>query len=331
MSKILANQIANYGDNAPIEIKEGLNIPAGKPIQAAGVAGNSGQVLTSTGTSISWTTPFSGSYNDLTNKPTIPAAQVKSDWNAIGTVAEILNKPVIPPQPSLVVNAAGTPSLTYNSVNGQFTYTPPDLSNYDTAYGWGDHAAAGYVTSSAISEYGYITAESDTLSSVVSRGNTTTNTIGVGGITTPLMNFNVNSFTNSFDFYAAGSNTQVSLTLGSGGTYSIRQNAAAGSNEVAFFTAGGNVELYYAYSKKFETTSAGVTVTGNLNFTGNLYQNGVLFSGGGGGGGTNVTISDTAPETASSPGSSGEIGYDSDYLYICIAADTWKRTPISFW
>ena len=25
--------------------------------------------------------------------------------------------------------------------------TPPDLSNYNTAYGWGDHAQAGYLTS----------------------------------------------------------------------------------------------------------------------------------------------------------------------------------------
>ena len=58
MSKLLANQIANYGDDAPIEIKEGLNIPASKPIQAAGISGTSGQVLTSTGTSISWTTPL---------------------------------------------------------------------------------------------------------------------------------------------------------------------------------------------------------------------------------------------------------------------------------
>ncbi len=38
----------------------------------------------------------SGSYNDLENKPEIPAAQVKADWNASGTVAEILNKPTIP-------------------------------------------------------------------------------------------------------------------------------------------------------------------------------------------------------------------------------------------
>lgn len=38
----------------------------------------------------------SGSYNDLTNKPSIPAAQVNSDWNASSGVAEILNKPTIP-------------------------------------------------------------------------------------------------------------------------------------------------------------------------------------------------------------------------------------------
>ena len=36
---------------------------------------------------------FSGDYNDLINKPTIPAAQVNSDWNATSGVAQILNKP----------------------------------------------------------------------------------------------------------------------------------------------------------------------------------------------------------------------------------------------
>ena len=36
---------------------------------------------------------FSGNYNDLDNKPTIPAAQVNSDWNASSGIAQILNKP----------------------------------------------------------------------------------------------------------------------------------------------------------------------------------------------------------------------------------------------
>ena len=153
MSKILANEIANYGDNAPIDLKEGLNIPAGKPLQAAGSAGSSGQILSSTGTSISWITPFDGSYNSLTNRPTIPAAQINSDWNASSGVAVILNKPSVPPLPSVTTaSASGGGSLAYNSGNGQFTFSPADLSNasnWDTAYGWGDHGAAGYLTAEA--------------------------------------------------------------------------------------------------------------------------------------------------------------------------------------
>ena len=174
MSKILANEIANYGDDAPIDLKEGLNIPAGKPIQAAGSTGTTGQVLSTTGTSIQWVTPFSGSYTDLTNKPTIPSAQVNADWNSSSGVSAILNKPVVPPLSSVVTASAGTAALTFNAANGQFTYTPPDLSgyltsytetdpvysasaasnvtttkitNWDTSYGWGNHASVGYLTS----------------------------------------------------------------------------------------------------------------------------------------------------------------------------------------
>lgn len=38
----------------------------------------------------------SGSYNDLSDKPTIPAEQVNADWNATSGKAKILNKPTIP-------------------------------------------------------------------------------------------------------------------------------------------------------------------------------------------------------------------------------------------
>lgn len=37
-----------------------------------------------------------GAYADLTGKPTIPAAQVQSDWNASTGLGVILNKPTIP-------------------------------------------------------------------------------------------------------------------------------------------------------------------------------------------------------------------------------------------
>lgn len=41
------------------------------------------------------TVATTGSYNDLLNKPTIPAAQVNSDWDAVSGVAQILNKPTL--------------------------------------------------------------------------------------------------------------------------------------------------------------------------------------------------------------------------------------------
>jgi hypothetical protein len=47
---------------------------------------------------------FSNDYDDLDNKPTIPNAQVNSDWNATSGVAEILNKPTIPTATSDLTN-----------------------------------------------------------------------------------------------------------------------------------------------------------------------------------------------------------------------------------
>ena len=86
---------------------------------------NNGKYLTTNGTSLSWgtvatqiqsdwtqatntaldyiknkptlaTVATSGSYTDLSNRPTIPVAQIRSDWNAATGLAVILNKPSIP-------------------------------------------------------------------------------------------------------------------------------------------------------------------------------------------------------------------------------------------
>ena len=269
MSKILANEIANYGDNAPIDLKEGLNIPAGKPLQAAGNAGSSGQVLSSTGTSIAWVQPFDGNYSSLTNRPTIPAAQVNSDWNATSGVAVILNKPSVPPLPSVTTAAAsGGGTLAYNSGNGQFTFAPADLSNasnWDTAYGWGDHGAAGYLT-----------AEADTLASVRARD------ANAGG--------NIQFGDNQFAVFG----TSGDLSVGHTGTYSFVRETGVGNlalaadtnidilnsalNEYkARFITNGGVWLYYDNAIKLQTTPGGVSIggdialgTGNINTTGKL-------------------------------------------------------------
>jgi hypothetical protein len=54
---------------------------------------------------------FSNDYEDLDNLPTIPAAQVNSDWNAVSGVAEILNKPTIPDASTFVPYTGATASV----------------------------------------------------------------------------------------------------------------------------------------------------------------------------------------------------------------------------
>lgn len=39
----------------------------------------------------------------------------------------------------------------------------------------------------------------------------------------------------------------------------------------------------------------------------------------------------SAPATASSTGTAGQMAYDSSYLYICTATDTWRRVAHSTW
>ena len=54
------------------------------------------ELLDYTPTSNLATVATSGDYDDLTNKPPIPAAQVNSDWDSNSGVSQILNKPTIP-------------------------------------------------------------------------------------------------------------------------------------------------------------------------------------------------------------------------------------------
>jgi len=214
MSKILANQIANYGDDSPIEIKEGLNIPAGKPLQAAGSAGTSGQVLSTTGSTVQWTTPFDGDYNSLSNKPSIPAAQVNSDWDATSGVSRILNKPTVPPLPTVTVTAAGASTLTYSSVNGEFTYTPPDLSSFLTSY-----------------------TETSTLDQVLARGSSSSRSISTGAIVAPeitLRNDGTNNGT--LRIYDTGSYTRLQFR-----SYTGIDGAYVDSPDYNLYLFAGNV------------------------------------------------------------------------------------------
>jgi plastocyanin len=182
---------------------------------------------------------------------------------------------------SVTSNSVGTAALTYNNTNGVFSYTPPDLSayltslgdaagvttakitNWDTAYGWGDHANSGYLTSYT---------EVDTLDTVTGRGNITSNNIEVGDLTATrvvLSDANVQLYrdgANTLKIAVAGSNNlDISANV-------TTMTAGSGANKTALkLTSSGAAELYYDSNKKLETTTTGVTITGALTAGGLTY------------------------------------------------------------
>ena len=62
----------------------------------------------------------SGNYDDLLNKPTIPDAQVNSDWNAESGISQILNKPTL----SIVATSG-----SYNDLIDKPTIPSPQVNS----------------------------------------------------------------------------------------------------------------------------------------------------------------------------------------------------------
>jgi hypothetical protein len=88
------------------------------------------------------TVATSGNYNDLNGTPAIPAAQVNSDWNAMGTVAEILNKPNLSAvaNSGLYADLIGAPTLAPVATSGAYSDLngTPTLATVATSGDYGD-------------------------------------------------------------------------------------------------------------------------------------------------------------------------------------------------
>jgi hypothetical protein len=117
---------------------------------------------------------------------------------------------------------------------------------------------------------------------------------------------------NDLEIYHDGINTTISNTTGdlyvtdSNGNIYIQ--AKSGEQSIVAF-ADGAVDLYHNNVKKLETTTSGITVSGS-----NI----------------NLSTSNT-PASATATGTTGDIRWDADYIYVCVATNTWKRSAISTW
>src|SRR5690606_9849390 len=98
------------------------------------------------------TVATTGSYNDLTGKPTIPAGTVTSVGLSAPTGFSVSGSPV---------TGSGTLAIAFAS--GYSLPTTAKQTQWDQAYGWGDHASAGYVTTAAMQAYTYSKSEIEDL------------------------------------------------------------------------------------------------------------------------------------------------------------------------
>ena len=182
-----------------------------------------------------------------------------SSWQAAGAGASATDRTLF----SVTQNAAGSAALSYNNTNGVFSYTPPDLSSY-------------------------LTAEADTLSNVVARGNTTGGDIRFGdsqkayfGASNDLEIYHGGALDNHG--YVTSTNGNLYLKSASNGAVHL-----VGFNQPNLIVQSTSVQIKYSNSLKLETSNTGVTVTGALTAGGLTYPttNGtsgqVLTSDGGG-------------------------------------------------
>jgi hypothetical protein len=128
----------------------------------------------------------------------------------------------------------------------------------------------------------------------------------------------------------------------------IRVNSNFANITSVGFTAG-NIRVTKTLAIESTTNSTNATtgalqVSGGAGIAGNLYVGGNLIILGS----TSVveqeivSVSETitgnlilgntyAPTANNSIGTTGQITWDGDYIYICVATDTWKRANLSTW
>ena len=305
MSKLLTNQISNYTDDGPVEVKDGLNVATGKPFQVAGSAGTSGQFLKSTGSSVAWedfpaipaaqvqvdwsatsgvssilnkpalsVVAISGNYADLLGRPTIPAAQVNADWNATGGISRIINKPTL--FSGAYTDLTGRPSIPATIKDLSDTDLPVNITDgiylqWDaTALRWKEGTGSSGMTQIIEDTSPQLGGTLDANGQTIDMGTNIITDAKVGQWNTAY-GWGDHSTEGYIKTFTNTTYSQTALTSGTDVVW--RLTDSFGVTDDITITAGTGI------------TFANVTGSG---FT-------INSSGGGGGGGATVTIDDTAP------------------------------------
>ena len=123
----------------------------------------------------------------------------------------------------------------------------------------------------------------------------------------------------------------AALTLAASGssTTGIQLHGVTGDGGL-YIKGGGGEGIFYTYTEALGSESYAermrITSTGNVGIGTSSPTNLLDVNADS----IRVRTAQT-PATASATGNQGEIAWDADYIYICVATNTWKRVAISTW
>ena len=210
------------------------------------------------------TVATTGAYSDLTGTPTIPAAQVNSDWNASSGVAQILNKPTIPSDTSDLTNGAGyITGITSTDVTTALGYTPYNSTNPN-----GYTSNVGTVTSvnnvSPVSGNVTISIPSDTSDLTNGAGYITSSALSPYVLSSSLATVATSgSYTDLSDKPTIPTVNNATLTITQGGTTKGTFTANAGTDvTIALDAGGGGGGTTYTAGDGIDITNDVISVDG---------------------------------------------------------------------
>jgi chemotaxis protein histidine kinase CheA len=159
--------------------------------------------------------------------------------------ANITQSSVTQHQAALSITESQISDFGTYATSAALTSAVANSSNWDTAYGWGDHSTQNYATTTG-----------DTMTGALNFGDNVKAQFGAS---------------NDLQIYHDGSNSYI--TDAGTGTIHLRSDTefrvqnAGGTANYLYALNGGLVRLYYNNSGKLDTTSTGVSVTGTLDVT----------------------------------------------------------------
>ena len=181
---------------------------------------------------------------------------------------------------------------------GTNVITDAGVANWNTAYAWGNHATAGYVTAYTNTTY--------TQQSVQDNADVKLRLTGSDGV---LDDIKLTAGTN-VTFTAVGANGfTINATAQQSGGATVTTDDSAPSTpadgDLWWKSDEGRLKVFYQDPTGSQWVDASPPLA--------------------------AVALGNAPSTASSTGSAGDIRYDSGYVYICVATDTWKRAALATW